>query len=542
MKLHSVVGNALEKAYAKRIDEHLGELAYHFLEGGDKDKALDYFTKAGERAQKIHAFDEVSSHFQHALELLEEKEDNAEQKALVTERLGDLQWWTGKPDAGMEYWNKSLTLWNQLGNEKKAAQLHAKMASLLWNIGNREKASEHHRMALETLEKKPESPELAMLYEDIAHMLWRTGDTGSLSWAQKALELAERLSLHEVLVNCYNDLGTLSLKSGEFEKTLEYYEKGLKMALEDNFAGLAITLYNNLCNLYWGMGELEKVFETAQKGSELAKDTGSPYGLTWLNSVLAFCYIYMGDVQKALYILEDVLALAKRAKHAVQISGAKVGLGQCYQLLGEWDKSLQCLMEALQIAKEIGEYQFSGEAAFYLGELFMEMEDYEEARRYLMESRSIYEKSEETTFLLFQVLPTLSRLYLETGEVERAKELIDAIYEHPIKTKSRLAVATSEMLKAMLLREQENWEQSIQHFENSLQEFKSMNAQKWFAVPFAELLYEYGLTYKRRNGKGDKEKAHSLLNQALEIYEKIDAKKRIEKIKAKMKPLERQRS
>ena len=93
------------------------------------------------------------------------------------------------------------------------------------------------------------------------------------------------------------------------------------------------------------------------------------------------------------------------------------------------------------------------------------------------------------------------------------------------------------MLKAMLFREQKNWEQSIQHFEKSLQECKFLNAQKWHIMQFAELQYEYGLMYLERNEEGDKEKAGSLLNQALEIYQKIDAKKKIEKIIAKKKLL-----
>lgn len=52
-KLHGIVGRALEKAYAKRIDEHFGELALHFLESGDKDKALDYFLKAGKKLRRF---------------------------------------------------------------------------------------------------------------------------------------------------------------------------------------------------------------------------------------------------------------------------------------------------------------------------------------------------------------------------------------------------------------------------------------------------------------------------------------------------------
>jgi tetratricopeptide (TPR) repeat protein len=93
------------------------------------------------------------------------------------------------------------------------------------------------------------------------------------------------------------------------------------------------------------------------------------------------------------------------------------------------------------------------------------------------------------------------------------------------------------MLKGMLFREQKNWEQSQQHFEKSLHGYKSLNAQKWYVYRFAELLYEYGLMHLDRNQEGDKEKAYSLLDQALEIYRKMDAKKKIEKILAKKKLL-----
>jgi predicted ATPase len=535
MKLHAAVGGALEKAYTGKIDEHLGELAYHFLEGGDKDKALDYFAKAGEKAQRIYAPDEASSYFQNALELLEEKEGNLQEKANVTERLGDLTWWIGKPDAGMEHWNNSLALWNQLSDKKRAANLHAKMAYYFWNgIGDRGKASEHHRMALELFEKGPESVELASLYEDISHMFWRTGKSAeSLSWAQKALELSRKLASSEVLVRCYNDLGTLNLKSGELEKASEYYEDGIKIALENNFVGDAITLYNNLCNLYGATGEFQKLFETARKGSELAKRVGALYGSTWLDSLLAECYAGIGEMEKAISIWEDVLALAKRTKHTVQISGALSSLGWCYEVLGEWDKSLQYLMEALNIAKKIGEYQFSGMATLILGELFMDMEDYAEAEKYFKEAITIYEKAEESATLFFEAIPALSRLYLKTGEIKRSEELIEKTCEQAAKTKSKLILLFAEMLKAMLLREQKNWEQSIEHFERSLQECKSVDAQKWHVIQFAELLYEYGLVYLERSEEGDREKALSLFNQALEIYERIGARKRIEIVMAK---------
>jgi len=538
-RLHSVVGSALEKVYAKKIDEHFGELAYHFLESGDKDKALDYFLKAGEKAQKVYAHDEAFSYLQHALELLEEKEGNLEQKVRIIERLGDLKGWMGESDAGMEYLNKSLTLWSQLGDRKNIARLHVKMANGIWQVtGDKEKASEHHCMALEILEKEPESKELASLYEDISHMLWRTGKLAeALPWAQKAFELAERLGDAEALAGSYNDLGTISLDFGEFEKGTKYYEQGLKIALGNNLVVHALTLYNNLCNIYLYTGEFQKVFETAQKGSDLAKKFGALYSLAWLDSMLAGCYAFMGEMQKAMSMFEDILALSKRTNFTAYVSYAIGYLGIGYQLLGEWDKSLKYLMEAHDIAEKIGEWQVSGYATCWLGELFMEKEDYVEAEKYLTESNSIYEKAGETVSRFTETLPALSKLYLKKGEIEKAKELIEKIHEYATRTENRLVAPCAEMLKAMLFRQQKNWEKSIQHFEKSLQGYKSLNAQKWYVYQFAELLYEYGLMHLDRNEEGDKEKAYSLLNQALAIYQKTDAKKKIEKIISKKKLL-----
>ena len=128
-------------------------------------------------------------------------------------------------------------------------------------------------------------------------------------------------------------------------------------------------------------------------------------------------------------------------------------------------------------------------------------------------------------------------MYLKKGEIEKAKELVAKTHEHVTKTKNRLNISYAEMLKAMLFRDQKNWEQSIQHFEKSLQGYKSLNAQKWHLYQFAELLYEYGLMYLDRNEEDDKEKAYSLLDQALTLFQKMDAKKKIEKIIAKKKLL-----
>jgi len=539
-RLHNVAGNALEKLYANKIDEHLAELAYQFLEGNDREKALDYFLKAGEKAQKTYAHGEAFSHIQHALELLEEKEGRLEEKVSMIERLGDLKVRMGQAVAGMELWNKSLTLRSQLGDEKGVAKLHAKMAYRLWHeVGDKEKASEHHRMALEILEKRPESLELAKLYQDISNMIWRSGKpaAGALPYAQKAFELAERLRDPEVLSNCHNNLAILSLYSGEYQKMRKYLEQGQKIALENNCVESALRLYTNLYAAYMPTGQFQKAFEAAQQGSDLAKRVGALGSLAWVNTDVAESYAYMGEIQKAISMLKEILTLDNRINYMSHAPSPMRILGWCYMVLGEWEKSLEHLTQAYEMAISVREYQWSGYATFYLGELSMEKEDYVEAEKYLEETKSICENAGNVAALLYSVFPRLSQLYLRKGKIEEAQELIEKTYERATRSVNILVISRAEMLKAMLFREQKSWEQSLQLFEKSLQGYKSLSAEKWYVWEFAELLYEYGLMHLNRNEKDDKERAYSLLNEALAIYQKMDAKRKIEKIIAKKKLL-----
>ena len=130
------------------------------------------------------------------------------------------------------------------------------------------------------------------------------------------------------------------------------------------------------------------------------------------------------------------------------------------------------------------------------------------------------------------------RTYIELGEIEKANNLIDSLHKYALEVKDKLLVATADALMGMLFRAQKKWKESIEHFEKSIQEFETLNARRWNVYFFAKMiLYEYARVYLERKQEGDREKALNLLNQALEIFQKLGAKKEIEKIIAKKKLL-----
>jgi predicted ATPase/KaiC/GvpD/RAD55 family RecA-like ATPase len=534
-ELHGVVGSSLEKVYSKKIDEHLGELGYHFLESGDKEKALDYFLKAGDKAMKIYANNEVFSYYQSALNLLEGKEERLQEKAQVLAKLGDVKSIVGEYNDSLKYWNEALLLSLKLSEKENAARLHSKMALILFHdLGATEKCMEHLDEAVRILEEMPESAELARAYSLRAQALWHEGDhAGTLSWAEKALELSKKLKAFDVMAESYTNLALGLSDTGKKEEAVECLEKALKIALDNGYFETAMRIYNNLAATLT-MEQNEKRKEYAEKGYELAKKVGCIRWISWLGNTLAYGYGIMGNMDKAFPLVEEALALNRKTGSLTDLHYSLSALGTGYQILGEWNKSEQCYEEAMAIAKTLNRPPRIAMSYWSLAALHFEKGEYVKAEELYEKANEIYEKSGDKPSKM-GTNQELIRTNIELGEIEKAGKLLVNLEKFAIETKDKQGIADKDALQAMLFRAEKRWNESVELFERSLKEFEDLGARRWNIYNLAKMvLYEYARAFLERDKEGDREKAHSLLNQALKIFQRIGAKKDIEKVEAKL--------
>jgi len=537
-KLHGVVGCALEKVYAKSIDEHLGELALHFLESGDKEKSLGYFLKAGEKAMRIYANREAISYFQSALKLLEEKEGEYREKARVLETLGDIKRLVGEYDLCMKRWNEALLLWKQLDEKEKVARLHRKMAIVLWReVGKTEQAQGNFEKALRILEIEPESIELAALYAARATMSYFTEDVTKVRyWAEKALELAKKLNASEVIASSYVDLGLVFGATGERKEAVECLEKALKIALDNDHLDIALRAYNNIAVLL-PAEENERQLECFEKGLELAKKVGHIQQIAWFGVQLAIMYFGMGNSDKALTLTEESDALSRKIGNLFNLSTSTRLLGGFYHVLGEWNKGEQYLKESLSISLRINNTQQISGSYGFLGFCYYDRGEYVQAKEYFEKMSEITEKTGKRAYQISDY-QWIAMNYIELGEIDKARTLLDDLHKFAHEKQDKQLIANEDATRAKLLRAEKKWNESIELFEKSLQEYEALGARQWNVYWLAKyILYEYARLYLERDQPGDREKADKLLNQALEIFQKLDAKKDIEKIIAKKKLL-----
>jgi len=71
--LHRRAAEWLERQHADNREEVFGLLAHHWLAAADEDKAVQYLTRAGDKARQEYALDEAIGHYRDLLPLLERR-------------------------------------------------------------------------------------------------------------------------------------------------------------------------------------------------------------------------------------------------------------------------------------------------------------------------------------------------------------------------------------------------------------------------------------------------------------------------------------
>jgi len=125
------------------------------------------------------------------------------------------------------------------------------------------------------------------------------------------------------------------------------------------------------------------------------------------------------------------------------------------------------------------------------------------------------------------VLPVLCELYLKMGQPAKATECVRRGFEllKPDQNWYGLPVSL-HLANGMLATAQQDWETATESLDEAIQ------LSKEYQLPWDEAkgLYERGLMYIARDWDGDRERANIALDEALKIFQSIEAKKEVEKV------------
>jgi ABC-type oligopeptide transport system substrate-binding subunit len=117
--LHREIAEILEELYAGRTDEITVQLARHYAEAGQGEKAVDYLLRAGDRARAVYAYPEAIAHYQRALAFLREHRDY-ERAARTLMKLGLTYHIAFDFRQARQAYAEGFALWQRVGERRPA--------------------------------------------------------------------------------------------------------------------------------------------------------------------------------------------------------------------------------------------------------------------------------------------------------------------------------------------------------------------------------------------------------------------------------------
>jgi class 3 adenylate cyclase len=123
VRLHRRIAEAIEAVCVDDREAHLGELAHHFLEAQELDRAIDYSVEAGERSVSLMAYEEGADLYESALQALELKAPTPSCRHVdLLLKLAHAQTRAGEGHVAKDNYRRAALLARELGDHELFAE------------------------------------------------------------------------------------------------------------------------------------------------------------------------------------------------------------------------------------------------------------------------------------------------------------------------------------------------------------------------------------------------------------------------------------
>jgi DNA-binding NarL/FixJ family response regulator len=372
-------------------------LAHHAEAADDAEAVLRYAPAAAARASALRAHREAAGQYARALRFAESLD--LEGRAQLLERYSDACYLTDRCYDAIDAVEAALEVYRSTGNRVKEGELLSLLSQLQMCPASTVVAEPAGRRAIEVLEELPPGSALAMAYANLAAIRMNMEDAPRTArWADKAIELAERLDEMVPLVHALNSLGTMEfLRHGpehrqKVERSLElarnaglevhvlrahgnmawaavhhhahdlaehHHAEGLAIAAEPDYDLWRLNLLATRSVLELEQGRWDEAAESATFA--MSDPRSSPLPRILGSVVLGLVRARRGD-PSAKPLLEDALALAAPSGELQRIAPASAARAELAWLTGDAGAINEITAPALSLAVERG-------APWYVGRL-----------------------------------------------------------------------------------------------------------------------------------------------------------------------------
>ncbi|HKN00256.1 MAG TPA: AAA family ATPase [Candidatus Binataceae bacterium] len=530
-RMHAAVADAIELVYPRFVSERAGEIADHLLKAGsfaDGRRLVRYLTLAGKNALEVAGFEEARRNFRSALSHKEAVEARERADLLASLAIAELslEHW----DAALTSLREALEIYTNLGDREMIGKSFGELADAFIWVGRFQDALETARRGLDYLGQDISANRLRLLAVLGQASAASAGREKACEALREALDIASKLSDPKLEARV---LGARSIVNLHFFRLREAAEDGLR---SEQLGGSEAPPWQRALQLrvlhqtLLTLGRLEEAIRIADELEPLATKIGQAYSIalclstrTWLE------FVREPDLAKLDAGFQEVSKSDAKARFPFWETLSEVQLSVLDFIRGNWAGALSHAHVSSHTDPEMSSSRGLGE-----GVLFRQMAyagDRVGALLLLEKNSALlpFSGRENIRGAWWMLALVVEGLFMLGEQVQAGRlyplvrELIDtgAVVGWPIpryiQTIAGLAAAGAQ-----------EWKATEEHFRVAGRQADFFPDR----LEQAEIRRFHAMMLIDRAAPGDREKAQTLLREALESYTQIGMPRHIEMTQA----------
>jgi len=349
----------------------------------------------------------------------------------------------------------------------------------------------------------------------------------SLKYTYEALNISKSLKNRKLIFQCYKNLGTYLLLTGNTDESLNFLLKALNMMdfRKDNISFRQ--MYNDLGTIYSRKGLLDSALFYHQAAYHLSLENQDSTGQISSLRFIGNTYYKKGEFDNALSYFRNGLSLAEFYKKALsEKSHLLNNLGILYSDWGEYDLSLSYYQEALDILDSLENYSDMGRIYNNMGNIYWYKDSYDSALIYYNKSLEKREKIGDNNGKAF-VLNNLGMIYGSMGNFDKSLDYFNHSLNLFEKINNHGGVIMATYNMASVYMEIEDWENAKKYLYQGLIAAQEQGYKDYITASLDALSSVYENSSDWENAYQTLEK-FKLINDSIKAQQNMDIIKELE--------------
>lgn len=362
------------------------------------------------------------------------KENSLSKEAEILQYYGNYNYFSQKKEQAKKWYLKSIELAKKDNNKTLINSNRIRLTFILLDEGEDQKSEKIFKEILKESEKRNDFRNQVECYNALGLLYDRRGQYAeAVNYYLDGIRLAEKSKQKYFEAMILNNLGLIHIKTGENDLALKEFEKALKAAEEEEEIRLALNLKLNIGLLYIE-NEKDKALKHYYEGLEYAKKIGYPEVIGVINLNIANILYSINDFKTAIAFYDSAYKIFNDNHIKGFLSKALITQSRVYIKLNDYKKAISLLQTGIKLAEENKIAEDKKLAYEILSNLYYQTKNFEKAYHYLVKSYEIKDSLDQ-----LKNTEKIAELQLKFNIEKKENELI--------KERSKISELEKENLK-----------------------------------------------------------------------------------------------